>query len=230
MRYNLIVMTVGLYIILTAAVISGISVILTCLAAWLASPILFCLLAVVYEKAPRSRGGRGETAWQVLKDVFHLRTRAWSFIIGDIIILPAAFAIATDKWSMSENDNGLAIWWLVVCLLVGISVGMYVYYRIDTTVYTTAGFADSLNAPTKLFHDFVSYPVLTGASICTFVPLIMTPDNRMPWTWEWHVNVHTIGIVGLIAIWFALNVIDGQRGLVPWGHPKFDPLRGGCFI
>lgn len=207
--------TVALYVMLTLVTIKDGGVILSIFVAWLASPVLFFVLAFLFESASVERGGRGNTVREVLGSVFSHEKQAWSFIYGDLILLPLAFSAAADKWSQVSDRSGLTpVWWLV-CLALGCVAGASFHYKLDKPGYTKLGYVASLNSPTKLFHDFVSYPVLFGGLLFVYGPLVIA-------TW---VNIHTIVILGLVGAWFYLGAkLDSDRAkdLVPWGHPPFD--------
>lgn len=212
------VMSIALYLVLTLVTIKDGGVIGSGPVAWLASPILFCGIAYVFEGSSVRSGGRGSTLSQVLANVFNFNTQAWSFIIGDILLLPFAFVVAADRWSQTSDRSGLSPTWWVICLLVGGLFGVGFHYGMAKPGYTKLGVAASLNSPTKLFHDFVSYPVLSGGLLFVSGPLLLSPQG------QWQLNNYTIAIILLIAGWLVLGVLDGRRAkdLAPWGHPRVD--------
>lgn len=209
----------SLYVLLAAATVSG-EVIYAILLAWLASPILFPVLALIYERFSVEHGGRGGTAKEVMKSVFSHKTQAWSFLYGDTLILPLAFALAAGRWHEAASYRTVSVWWFVLCLVVGLLVGYGFHYKMETPGYTKAGFAESLNSPTKLFHDFVTYPALFGGLLFALGPLIVGPE------WPSQVNFHTVAILALVGCWAFVGMKwdseRAQKGLIPWGHPRFD--------
>lgn len=209
---TLVVQVAILYPWLTAATTSGRST-WAVVAAWTASPILFLVWAVLLESRSVQDGGRGETFTEIFRSVFSHKKQAWSFLYGDTILLPWAFWIASDKWSeMGNHTIMIPSWWWWLCLALGVAAGAGFHFKIDKPGYTARGYAASLNSPTKLFHDFVSYPVLFGGLLYAFGPLFIT-------TW---LNLHTVSILVLVGVWLCTGAkVDADRAdeLVPWGHP-----------
>lgn len=214
-----------LYCALVASVYFG-AVVGAVLIAWMASPILFYWYALRYENASMQHGGRGTSAAQVFTSVFSLKTGAWSFVIGDTIILPAALGIAAHKWhnSTARMDNfpfGL----FIICAIVGLIAGLLFHFKMDKPAYIQAGYEASLRSPTKLFHDLVTYPVLFGGLLFATMPMIISAS-----AWGWHL----IAILGLILVWLTLGALyDGNKrqqsgSMIPWGHSKFNLQKGVC--
>lgn len=222
-----IITVVVLYIPLIQATIAG-DVFIVIFLTLGASPILSYVLALCFENDPAAQGGRGVTPGEVFRSVFSLKTQAWSFIFGDSLILPAAFIIATYKWNEAQRQNDLQMWWAILCLAFGIAAGLSFHYGLEKGAYTKAGYGESLSSPTKLFHDFVSYPVLLGGLAYVFLPLLVTvPD------WGLHLNGHTVVIALLIVTWLVLGmIVDRRRSvrLLPWGHPKYDLKNTTCIL
>jgi hypothetical protein len=209
----LVILDVLLYLWLTSAITGG-DPWMAAFVCLMASPILFLGLAYFLETSSTGHG-RGSSFGAAFKSVFSYKKQAWSFIIGDIFLLPAAAWIAAHKWSQIADRSELTWSWWTLSLLLGGIAGAAFHFLLDTPGYTQRGFASSLDSPTKLFHDFVSYPVLFGGLLYAFIPLVGA-------TW---VNWHTILIVLLVAGWAVLGVkFDSDRAetLVPWGHPPFD--------
>lgn len=216
---GLVIQVAILYPWLTSVTTSGYSV-LAVLVAWTASPILFLTWAILLESKSVQDGGRGETFPAVFWSVFSHKKQAWSFLYGDTILLPFAFLIVADKWGqIGDRSSMTPSWWWWLSLALGIAAGAGFHYKVDKPGYTQRGYAASLHSPTKLFHDFVSYPVLFGGLLYSFGPLFIT---------SWF-NLHTILVLVLVAVWFCLGAkLDNDRAneLVPWGHPlhKWDSL------
>lgn len=203
-----------LYPWITLATTTGNGVLAVVLA-WVASPVIFVVLAFLYETGAVENGGRGTSLREVVRNVFDTKIQATSFVWGDTVILPFAFFIAADKWSQMSFRGELMIGWHMAGLILGIAAGLGFHYALDRPGYKKRGHAASLDSPTKLFHDFVSYLVLFGGLFYSFFPLFVT-------TWF---NLHTIMIIAAVVFWGYLGIKkDGGNAdkLVPWGHPHFD--------
>lgn len=195
---------------------------LAVIVAWVASPIMFFVVAYVCEIG---ENGRGATAAEVFKSVFSPKGQAYSFLIGDFLLLPGALAVAAINWQETSNQVDLSIWWWLACLLVGVVIGFGWHFKLEKPGYEQAGFAANLNSPTKLFHDFVSYPVLFGGIMFVFVPMFFHIE------WNFIADLPVILISLAIIIWFVLGaVVDSRRAkrLMPWGHPKYDLENDVC--
>ncbi|MDB5186691.1 MAG: hypothetical protein JWM07_163 [Candidatus Saccharibacteria bacterium] len=203
-----------LYPWLSLATTSGNGV-LAFILAWVASPIIFPILAFMLEAGRVEDGGRGTSLREVVKNVFDTKIQAKSFVYGDTIILPFAFFIAADKWSQMSFKGELMIGWFIAGWIVGIAAGFGFHFIIDKPGYKKLGHIASLDSPTKLFHDFVTYPVLFGGLFYAFFPLLFATG----------LNLHTILILAAVAFWGYLGIkVDGgnAKELVPWGHPHYD--------
>lgn len=212
---QIVPLTLGLYFGLVASVIYG-QVLLAVVLAWVASPVIFFFYAVRYE---RHEYGRGESVGQVFKSVFDPKAQAWSFLLGDIVILPAAFGVAAHSWGHRPVSglSSLELMGLGASLVAGAIAGLVFHFVMDRAAYEAAGFRASLDSPTKWVHDFVTYPAMFGALLFTGLPLVA------------QVSWHMVVVLMLVGIWAVLGVVvDGRRGktLVPWGHPPFDLERG----
>lgn len=221
------VLTVSLYVLITTATTLWHDWPVVVATAWFASPILFPVFALIFERESVEAGGRGATVGEVLKSVFSLRRQAWSFIFGDWIILPAAFVVATLRWSTSDYRIDLSLlWWWIASLAIGTAAGFGFHYGVDKPGFTQKGKGASLNSPTKLIHDFVSYPVLFGGLLFAVGPILLdTRWNDLAHDW------HLYAILALVAVWFVLGaVVDGRRAkeLSPWGHPGFNLKEETC--
>lgn len=222
-----LVLMVSLYLLITTATTLWHDWLAAVATAWLASPILFPVFALIFERESVEAGGRGATVREVLTSVFSPRTQAWSFLLGDLVILPGAFAVAALRWSTSDYRIDLSVlWWLIVSLAFGVAAGFGFHYGIDKPGFTEKGKAASLNSPTKLLHDFVSYPVLGGGLLFAVGPIWLdTRWNDLAHDW------HLYAILALVAAWLVLGaVVDARRAkrLSPWGHPGFDLKEEVC--
>jgi hypothetical protein len=208
------VTTVLLYAWLTSAIIGG-NRSSAVLVALIASPISFLALALTFEK---TQAGRGESVIAVIKSVFSFKKQAWSFIIGDLLLLPVVAYWLADKWAIIDDRFRVQppSWWLL-SLLLGVVAGG-AFHAMDKKGYAELGHAKSIDAPTKLFHDFVTYPVLFGGFLYAFVPMVINSG----------VSPQAVGVVLFVALWAVLGIVrDGGKAkeLAPWGHPWFDWLR-----
>lgn len=214
-------LSVFLYAVLTLVVFFYPNLVLTVLVAWLASPILFLVIAFVCE---RDVNGRGATVGQVFKSVFSLKTQAWSFIFGDLLFLPFALAVAANNWYETNNRVDFSLWWWwFLSLLIGVATG-FGWHASEKKGYESSGFGDNLNSPTKLFHDFVSYPVLFGGIVFAFVPMLFHIQ------WDFIADLPVVLVILSLVAWAGLGVADTLRAKTcsPWGHPKYDLKNDVC--
>lgn len=211
-------LTTLLYLALAISIYNG-QVITSVVVAWIASPVIFFCYALRYEK---QKAGRGETTAQVAASVFNPKRQAWSFLFGDLIVLPAVFGVIAHAWSQRSIQSFTVGWiiWLFASLAIGSLAGLIFHFVIDKPAYESKGFSVNLDSPTKWIHDMVTYPVLAGAIVFA-LPVVVSDNGSFGW--------HEFVIFGLLVTWAFLGmVIDEQRGktLVPWGHPPFDLERG----
>jgi len=179
----------------------------------LASPILLASLALTLE-------GRGFS-------IFDLGRQSWAFAIGDSLALTTAFALAALAWRKMPADHwSRSPSWIVASLAIGLLAGAG-FHALDTKGYRVVGAGQALLSPTKLAHDFVTYPVLFGGLVCVGVPLLAV----WGW-WSWYV----MSILICVLVWATLVAADVTRGnlwtapgvyrLDPkWLHPAWDAQR-----
>lgn len=222
----MLVLAVLLYVVLTGVTFLAPNVLLVFAVAWVASPILFFVFAYTYERASKSAGGRGATAKEVFVSVFGPKEQAYSFLYGDTLLLPGALAAAAYYWQNTDNRVDLSLWWWwILSLVIGIAAGFGWHFKMETPGYTEKGFAPSLNSPTKLFHDFVSYPVLFGGLV--FVTFPMFFHIR----WDLWADWPIVAILALVGAWLFLGAkVDNDRAkkLVPWNHSGYDLENQVC--
>lgn len=215
----------SLYVILTAyTVVAGSW--MAGVVAWVSSPILLFVYALLFERMPVAAGGRGETVLAVFKNLFSIREQSWAFIFGDWLLLPGAFVIAALKWSVADYriDVSLWWWWWILSLVIGGLAGTWFHFVVDKPAYSRVGRAASLQAPTKLLHDFVSYPVLAGGLLFALVPMVF----ELQWTWSSDWNLYTILV--LIGLWIAIQFFDKPRARIPWTHPMYSLEYDACIM
>lgn len=144
-------------------------------------------------------------------EVINFQTGSWSLMIGDTFVLTTAAAVAALSWRKAPvKSPRIAVWWVVLCAFIGLAAGIG-FHLLDGVGYRAVGAEALLNSPTKLFHDFVSYPVLFGGLLCVGLPVL----RRKSW--------HRWVLLGCIAAWAVLVGLDISRGLNPFDlHPAWD--------
>lgn len=162
----------------------------------LLSPVAMLVLRLVLE------GGRPS-------GMLDLRTQSWAFLVGDTIFLPLALVFAAlGQRVLATNSTDpswyRSIWWLVASLAIGL-VAAYVFRNVlDAPNYVSAGAADLLQSPTKIWHDLVVYPAIAGGLVYLATPLVIHDFSGFGWV-----------VVACLGGWLALGVLDGLRGLNP---------------
>lgn len=146
-----------------------------------------------------------------LNGMFNPRTQSWAFMFGDLFSLPVAMfciAVARDKAELGSWAD--APWWYLVAALCGLAAGV-AFHAMDIQEYRSQGAELALESPTKIWHDFVVYPVLFGVLLWAGVPLL--------WSWPW--STWTMLAIAAIASWLVFGVVsDGNRGLSAYDmHP-----------
>ena len=151
--------------------------------------------------------------------MYNPKTQSWAFLFGDSLVLPAAmlFIALGREGSVlpAFADSGK---WLFAAGLIGLVLGNgFHMWEVDS--YRKQDAMDALDAPTKIWHDYVVYPVLVGTIVWAGVPLLVADWQGLwvffgPWTWL---------ALASIGIWFALGALDGKRGLRVYNmHPAWD--------
>lgn len=170
------------------------------LVALAASPLLLLALRVTLEcgKPP---------------GLFDPSRASWAFLFGDVLWLPLAMAAcAYGQRNLPEQGWFRDWWWLPLCILLGIGAGLAFHFLMDQPAYVQAGWGQALYSPTKVAHDFVSYPLLLGALAWLGVP-VLVHDFR--WT-------GAIALVGVL-LWGAMDARDATRPPRPQElHPQWD--------
>lgn len=173
--------------------------------ALLASPVLLPLLRWTFE--PR---------FSSVLAMFDPRTQSWTFVFGDTLFLPFAFAFASLAYQSVPADSIFKSWlYLGLCIGLGIGAGVAFHYGMQVPAYTDAGLAEALNSPTLRAHDFVAYPFLFGGLLYIGIPGLVHH-------WQW---TGTIALVGVL-LWGVAAVGDAIDPPQPKSlHPKWDQLR-----
>ena len=155
-----------------------------------------------------------------LKGMYNPKTQSWAFLFGDSLVLPAAmlFIALGREGSVlpAFADSGK---WLFAAGLIGLVLGNgFHMWEVDS--YRKQDAMDALDAPTKIWHDYVVYPVLVGTIVWAGWPLLVA-DWQGLWAffslWTWLA-------LASVGIWIVLGVVlDGKRGLRVYDmHPAWD--------
>lgn len=154
-----------------------------------------------------------------LNGMYSPKTQSWAFLFGDSIFLPAAMLFIALGWDEAYlppfADSGK---WLLAAAMIGFVVGNS-FNVMEVSAYHKQDAMDALYSPTKIWHDYVVYPVLVGTIVWAGVPLLVADWQGLwvffgPWTWL---------ALASIGIWFALGALDGKRGLRVYNmHPAWD--------
>lgn len=166
---------------------------------------------------------------------FNPKGDSWAYLFGDMIALPISLgAAATVARRTSWWDDW---WWATVAVSVAIlaSVG---FRAMDSATYVKQGHGDRLYSPTKLWHDFVVYPVV-GTMLCWLGIPAITVDSIVGWAsfggQSW-LGVPTFWIgttagwltIGGFVAWLLFAVCDMIRGLRPEDmHPRVQDTKFG---
>lgn len=170
------------------------------LTAWLASPLPLLFLRFVLEDGTPAVS-------------FDLSTQSWALLLGDVFFLPAAMATVAYGQQFVPAESMFRSWqWLVVCVAAGLAAGFAFHFLMEVKAYTDAGWAEALMAPTKLFHDFVSYPFLFGALLYLGIPVLA---HQFWW-------IGAAGLAGVL-LWGAAAFHDATKPPRPQDlHPLWD--------
>lgn len=172
------------------------------LTALLASPLLLLFLRMFLED------GRP-------KGLFNPSTQSWAFLFGDIVWLPLAFGAAAYGQRFVPSDSWFRTpWWLVACVIVG-GIAGGAFHKLDQGAYIGAGYGQALMSPTKLAHDFVSYPLLFGGLLFLALPVVV---HHFLWS-------GAAALAGVL-LWGAMGARDMGNAPRPQDmHPKWDTVN-----
>lgn len=140
-----------------------------------------------------------------MNGMFNPKTQSWAFMFGDLLSLPVAlFCVAMAREKTELSSWTVAPWWYVIAALIGIAAGSVFHFVMDTRAYRKQHAERALVSPTKIWHDFVVYPVLFGVLIWAGAPLLLSsPQDWSVWTWA---------ALAAIVSWFVLGMVcDGKR-------------------
>ena len=173
---------------------------------WLASPVVPGLMALLWE-------GR---SWHELTDLHRV---SWMFVIGDSFFLPLAAACFVYAWSQDGAfvaKFGLKSWWPTLALATGLGAGLWFRYH-SWLVYDT----ERLNSPSKLAHDYFSYPILVTVLLYGGLPALIGRKGRP----RHYRNVALVGLIVGIGGWAGVGFLHGEwnGSLDPANlHPLWD--------
>lgn len=175
--------------------------------AWLASPVLLFVLRVFLED------GQPE-------GLFDPGRASWTFLFGDLIGLPLAMgAAAVGQRQLGDSGWFRSPLWLLCCIVLGILAGAAFHFLMDQPAYVEAGWGQALYSPSKVAHDFVSYPLLFGAITWLGVPVLV---HEFMWS-------GAVALIGVL-VWVAMAAKDATNPPRPQDlHPKWsaDKFRVG---
>ncbi len=159
----------------------------------LISPISMQIIRQLFE------GGQPATG-------FNPKSDSWAYLFGDFLILPFSMGMAARD---AQHVSWLLDWRFIVAVIVGGCIFSVGFRWFDSNNYIRDGHRDRLYSPTKLWHDFVVYPVV--ASVFLWVTISALSTGALGgWV-----------AVGGIALFFTLGGVDMIRGLKPEQmHPR----------
>lgn len=136
--------------------------------------------------------------------------QSWSFLFGDIMVLPVMAAMLAKAWQHLPWQAGLQVWWQsrlwwVFCLVIGTSAGI-VFHIMERTNYDPLAW----NSPSKLIHDFCAYTVLAGGLLFGLIPALFASGDGA----RWYVLIAVICLlvwVGLVIADNTLHKLDGRN-------------------
>ncbi len=137
-------------------------------AGWILVPVACMLLGTILER---------RTPWPLLDP----RSQSWAFLVYDLMLSPVAAWCCARAWRHSSliPEYAKSSWWVVACYLLGFAGGL-AFHLHDVAAYHAIGDSATLllASPTKIFHDFLVFPVLLGGMLYAAVPLLWSQENR----------------------------------------------------
>ena len=195
----------------------GFAVVATCLYGLAVAMMLYPTVLVLLTPCMVSLAGAAFVRWSLeytpMNRMFDLKTQSWAFIVGDGLVLPIAMLMIGFARSEVVIIGFWAHWhWLVISAGIGL-LGGIVFRLMDRRRYVNEHAERALTSPTKVWHDFVTYPVLLGVLVWAGVPLL-TPEY-----WVWPTAVAIFALIG----WAGLGARDAVRQPSPLAqHPEWD--------
>ncbi|MGB3946279.1 MAG: hypothetical protein WBK76_05615 [Candidatus Saccharimonadales bacterium] len=171
----------------------------------LISPLMMALLRIAFE-GPLTRS------------FFDPRTMSWSFVVGDLLLLPAALWFAGLGWRQLDLSAQTKLVSAGTYVAAGIIV-MVMFRKLDGDRYREAGCSLSLKSPTKVWHDCVVMPVVVALGMW-----LLAPQLLMERSWYTVVAVVLLGGFFLLNLIDALNQPDPRRQHPLWDTTRFEPI------
>lgn len=146
------------------------------------------------------------------RGMFSLRKQSWAFVLGDAIALPIAFFFLIWSYRSQEMNSFFdSRGWTLLALIIGVIVG-FVFRIVDSPRYVDASRATALKSPTKIWHDLVVYPVLTGLLVWGGIPLLSNGVSLFEWC-----------LIVSLLLWLAFGVRDILRPpVISEQHPRWN--------
>jgi xanthosine utilization system XapX-like protein len=150
---------------------------------------------------------------QAVRSMFDRASQSWTFLFGNGVVLPIAILMIGFARSEVKPDGFWLEWnWVLVSAGAGLLSGV-IFRFVDQPRYARYSALSNLSSPTKVWHDFVTYPVLFGSTVWAGFPLLLP---------EYHFWPTIIALIAIVS-WIGLGVCDVIRDLDPRGqHPGWD--------
>ncbi len=94
--------------------------------------------------------------------------QSWAFLFGDAFFLPLAGAMIALMARYNDSSFVFKWWWQVTAVICGLIVGIG-FRLMDKPNYSMLQY----NSPSKIVHEFISFPVLASVLIWG-IPLLFT--------------------------------------------------------
>lgn len=178
------------------------------------SPIMMALLRRIFE-GPLDQS------------FFDPKLMSWSFVLGDVIVLPYVLWFAGRGWQdirLTDGENGMMLLASIVVAILAI-VG---FRYLDGARYRSVGWESALKSPTKVWHDFVVMSVVTALLFWLLVPQVvlqLTDGERAGGAGN------MVAALVFLAFFIVLIAVDGLNPPNPkhqhyrWDPKRFKPIR-----
>lgn len=162
----------------------------------LLSPVMMYVLRVIELSRLDKPGNPIVGALQI----FNPKKQSWAFMFGDTFLLSFAMIGVTNGWEYVPSSSWFnSLTW--VAGAVGLGVLLSVCFALfDWPRYTRSGSEAALVSPTKVWHDWVVFPVLMSLLLFAGVPQIIR-----------YGSFHTVIALFAVAVFTALCVADLVR-------------------
>lgn len=154
---------------------------------------------------------------QSIVRMFEPSFQSWLFIFGDILGLTLMFYALAWAWSGIVRDPSAWYsqwWWYAISAAIGLAAG-HGFHTLDGAGYAKQNASGALLSPTKLVHDYLTFPVIVGAATFLVVPLLIR------WIGSLAVNATAMATVLLgFIIWLGFGVLDATVH-----HPKASDMH-----